>query len=255
MSDDPWVEPPRHRAGAAVPIAVVAVVVAAGGAVAVLTGGGHANGGTAPASASPSEGYNSPGDLLDSAAAALRSVTAAHVRGTVGGAHGPVGVDLQATHGGASTGTLTVAGVPVRVVRTSGSTYIRSEALVRDIGGSLAARLAGDHWLKIGSGLLQRAGIDKALDEASALPAIANLIATVAPAAATAQPVTDGGVPALRIAAGPTTVDVRRSSPHYPVRVQASGSVQLTLSQFGQSVSIQPPTSGVIDLGKLPGIG
>lgn len=251
-----------HRRGhvpAAAPVA--AVLVLAGVIVAVLWAGGQLPGTRPPGSAAPSAssssaGPPSAGALLRSAAAALRGAGSAHVTGTVGGPAGPVRLDLTVTGDGRAAGLVQVAGVSADVVRTPQRTYVRSAALVRRVAGGLAATLVGDRWLAVGAHSLAGTGIDRVLATVAGLGSIADVVsAASAVPGATVHRAVAGGVAVDRVNAGPTTVTVRAAHPPYPVGIQAPGGVSLALDRFGAPAHIAAPTHGVIDIGKLPGIG
>jgi hypothetical protein len=235
-------------------VAAVAVFVVAVG-IALLYDTAHPPSTTkAAASASPTPALPSAPELLQAAAAALRTAPSAHVNGAVGGTSGAVQVDLAVTSNGDTRGTLTLGGLPVDVIRTGGRTYVRSQQLVRDIAGSVAASLVGDRWVSLSPQQLTTIGAEQALDTATSLDGIASLVTVGAGNARRTGPLMVDGKRVIEVVTGPTVVDVAADGTPYPLRIAAGEGTALTLGEFGASLVVQPPSSGVVDLDKLPRI-
>jgi hypothetical protein len=63
-----------------------------------------------------------------------------------------------------------------------------------------------------------------------------------------------GGARAIEVLSVAGEVDVAAAPSRYPLRIAAGGLTDLSLRDFGAPVDVHAPTSGVIDLSRLPGL-
>jgi hypothetical protein len=184
----------------------------------------------------------------------LRAAPSARVAGTLGQTPS-VRVDLAVDSAGDATGSVVTGGITVDVVRVAGRTYLRSSDLVRRIAGPVVASFVGDSWLLLDPKRFASTGIPRALDDATSLDGLATVVTSGTSTARRGPTRVIGGTRAIEVLSVAGEVDVAAAPSRYPLRIAAGGLTDLSLRDFGAPVDVQAPTSGVIDLSRLPGLG
>lgn len=133
----------RRAAGLAVMVALVALVTSG-------CGGGTKTGGP-PTTATQTNGLEkqSPAQVQQAAAAALKAAKSVHVRGTALNQGKPLQADLR-IQGNASSGTMEMQGVKTEIITIGSTTYLKTDQQTWKTlrVPAAAAQLLADRWVK-----------------------------------------------------------------------------------------------------------
>lgn len=190
-------------------------------------------------------GGNAPaGHELERSLAALREASSVHVVGDTSRNDSIVKLDVRMLGNGDAQGTVTTDGVPVELVRVSGTTYVRGRDFWSQSAGPEAARTYGDSWVALSG----PAGSELApAFDSVGIRALADDLSERFGKLKGAK-VTDGGEvngsAVTKVQAGQRSVLVRTDSPPYPVRMTAPG-ITLELRDYNAEVRVSPPQGAV----------
>jgi hypothetical protein len=236
---------------ALVPLALAGVLLAG-------CGGGADEGGTpgdAPASlASAENGVAAlePKAIVDKAVAALDSAKSYSVKGEIASAGQKIGLDVKVV-GDDVSGSASVNGVQVELLRVAGQAYLRGEEkfwqqLASARGAT--AQSVGDRWAKL-------SGKDSGFEEFFQIAEPAELLKPDGTLTKGGTKAVNGVKAASVVDTGPDggTLYVATTGEPYPLLLEgAAGQGQVTFGDFGRRFDIKAPAAAdVIDLDELMG--
>jgi hypothetical protein len=190
----------------------------------------------------------SAGEILAAAQKAFAAAPSVRLAGTVTDSGQKIGLDLRIKKGAGATGTLTVGGKPVRILRIGKAAYVQgSPAFYGALMDASTARLLAGKWLKMSTSSKDFAGLLPLTD----LQTFAKGVFTPTGAVGKGAVTTYAGkrVVELRDSDG-STLDVALDGPAYPLRVtgpRSAGAGQtLTFTAYGAAVPLSPPPAAQV---------
>jgi hypothetical protein len=193
-----------------------------------------------------------PDQILTRMKTDVSNAKTVHVTGRIAESGGGLTLDLQLEKGKGGSGTITVRGLTIQIVREGGKLYFKgNQAFLKKYSGAAAQLLAGK-WFVVPS---TTSGFSSFVP----LTNITGLIGQILGAAPSTLDKGDttaiDGQPALAIVDSTSggTLFVATTGPVYPLELKPkSGSQHVSFSDWDQPVTITPP-SNPVDLSKLIG--
>jgi hypothetical protein len=233
-------------------VVLLALLVAGcGGGGSGHRGSGTAGGATTITARTNGVASKRPEQIVAAAVKAIDEVSSVHVAGSLVDNGIPVSLDLRLARSGGGEGTVSENGLSFRLIAVNHNLYILgSPAFWNHFGGSAAAKLFHNKWLKV-----PNSGQFATLGALTSIRALFGQLLTSHGKLAGPGRATMDGQPAVTVrdtTAGGTLYVATTGQP-YPLQILKAGhnGGHVRFSDFNRPVSLQPPPHAI----RLPGTG
>jgi hypothetical protein len=227
----------HRRAGSLIVALIGAMVVSACGSAGSATG-------------PPAESSKSPVQVIQDAAAAIRTLHSFHMSGTITSGSATLGIDLRIEDPGTIAGSLTYQGATAQILIVDGASYVSGQSFFTQFDGAAAGQLIGSRWAKLPTA--SASSIETGLDSFANTTRFADCLDSSATATKlTKATATYNGASVVAVTGGDTIVEVANAGTPYPMRLSVAGSTGLMVSTAICSPSSTLGSTGAAPAGTL----
>ncbi|WP_018351040.1 hypothetical protein [Longispora albida] len=195
----------------------------------------------------------SPAQIAERARAAVKTITSVHVKGEVPSGTEKIALDLKISGSEGATGTMTVGGNKVSILRIGTSAYFQGDrAFWAQFGGNAAANLFEGKWMRTTTEDPNFKDLVSLTDATQLMDAVLSGVS----AASKGRTQQIDGQPAIELIGGDGSLFIATTGEPYPLllRSSAAGGGELAFTEYNQPVTLTaPPADQVIDLNQLGG--
>jgi hypothetical protein len=196
------------------------------------------------------EGGKSADQIVKDAQAALKSVSAFHLKGNISNDQGNMALDVKVQDKNTLAGHLQQSGVDFDFVETGDKIYFRGKELWQKFNADVADQI-GDKWVSAGGNTDMEAQLSS-IEELSDSSSLADSLGSDAGPFSKNGTTSYNGQQVVVVKGKDGSLDVALFGKPYPVHLDAGSHGKMDITDFGAKFDIKAP-SGALDLSDLTG--